>query len=307
MASIKALADQYDWKRVFVIQNFLWMLGLHVLAIVVAPFFFRWDAFLLAWTFTFVSAYSMGIFHHMMLTHDSFRSKKWIMYLGSLLGTLTWRGPFSGPLKYVAMHVVHHEYSDRERDPHSPIHGLFFSFMGWFWRMSPPFLNEAQYLVFVPERIRHDKVLRFMDRHVHGLQAFWGLLCFTIGCIIEFKSGIRAQLLAGFSFVLYGVFVKSMLVIWMADTVDLINHTIGYRNFETQDHSTNSFIMAAVHLGGAISWHNNHHAQADFFSVKARWWEIDVHYRFLQFLSFMGLVWDIKVLDMRKSEVAQQA
>ena len=81
------------------------------------------------------------------------------------------------------------------------------------------------------------------------------------------------------------------------NAVDVINHTIGYRAYETKDHSTNSFIMAAVHLGGAISWHNNHHGHQHYFSVKKNWWEFDVHHQFLKFLSLFGLTWDVLVLD----------
>ncbi len=76
-------------------------------------------------------------------------------------------------------------------------------------------------------------------------------------------------------FMVYGVFVKSFLLIYLANAVDVINHTIGYRSYETEDHSTNSLLMFAFHLGGAISWHNNHHAHQGYFSVKSHWWEVD--------------------------------
>jgi fatty-acid desaturase len=288
-------------KKVFVGKHFLWMLALHILAIGVAPFYFRWDAFLWGWTFVFIQAYSMGIFHHMMLTHDSFQSKRWVKLTGALLGTLSWRGPFSGPLQYVAMHRVHHEYSDTPKDPHTPTDGLFHAFIGWFWRMSPVFLDEKRYLKYVPERLTQDKGLLWIDRNVHFLQFLWGLLSILVGLALNWSAPSSEKLAIAWSFLLYGVCVKSVLVIWMADTVDLINHTIGYRNVETKDQSTNSFIMAAVHLGGAISWHNNHHAHPDYFSVKLRWWEFDVHHAFLRLLQRMGLVWEIRFLESRPS------
>ncbi len=290
-------------ERMYVRKNFWWMLIVHATALFIAPFFFRWDAFLWGWSFVFIFAYSMGIFHHMMFTHDSFQSKRWVRILGALLGTLSWRGPFSGPLMYVAGHTIHHKYSDTFLDPHTPKNGLFHAFLGWYWNMTPVLQDEKKYHNYIEDtRLTSDPALLFIDRNVHLLQFLWALSCFALGTLIEIKGGLRAQLLAGATFVLYGVFVKTVLLIWMADTVDVINHTIGYRNYETQDASTNSFIMAAVHLGGAISWHNNHHAEPNYFSVKKKWWEFDAHYLFLKVLEKFGLVWKIEYLDLSHHE-----
>ena len=71
--------------------------------------------------------------------------------------------------------------------------------------------------------------------------------------------------------------------------------------------STNSFLMAGIHLGGAISWHNNHHAHQEYFTVKKNWWEFDIHHIFLRLLQRFGLVWDIKILDEAKPHAMKVA
>jgi stearoyl-CoA desaturase (delta-9 desaturase) len=53
--------------------------------------------------------------------------------------------------------------------------------------------------------------------------------------------------------------------------------------------------MGIVHLGGAISWHNNHHAHPAYFYVKRKWWEFDAHYMTLRILESLGAVSNIKV------------
>lgn len=276
-------------------RKYLWqVIAMHVLALGVAPFFFTWEAMLFAWVSLCVFAYAMGIFHHMYLTHSSFRARRWVEYAGSLLGTLTWRGPFSGPVQYVAMHRVHHRYSDTDADPHTPTKGTFYALLGWFWNLPYGFSRYELYERHA-EDIAADPVHHFLDKHVDGVQAVWGGVCFLFGGLVG--SGIGFDWLNAFRYVLYGVFVKSFLLIYLANLVDVINHTVGYRSYETHDHSTNSFIMFAVHLGGAISWHNNHHAHPSYFTVRKKWWEVDFHYLFLKCLSVLGLVWDIKVMD----------
>ncbi len=276
-------------RQTFVLSNLIQVLVIHLVAIAIAPFYFTWGALLFAVVTLFLFGYSMGIFHHMYLTHRSFKCARWVEQLGSLFGTLTWRGPFAPPIQYVAMHKIHHAYSDTELDPHTPTKGVFFALMSWFWQMPYGFTRSELYSKYVPE-MANDSWYVFLDRNTNLLQLAWGVLCFLGGWAFgDIENGVR--------FLLYGVFVRALFTLYLINAVDLINHTIGYRSYETKDNSTNSFIMAAVHLGGAISWHNNHHAHQHYFTVKARWWEFDVHHRFLQVLSKFGWVSDIVILD----------
>lgn len=256
---------------------------------VASLFFFTWKALLFAFGSAALFAYSMGIFHHMLLTHWSFDCHPALRRVGGLLGTLTWRGPFSGPVRYAAIHKVHHAFSDTAADPHSPREGLFHAMMGWFWWHSSRFRDFESYAPMV-KRVSQDPWLSWMDRRVLGLQVLWGVVCFVGGWVFgDLENGLR--------YLLFGVFVKTVIVLYAANAVDLINHTVGYRNFDTDDTSTNSLLMFALHLGGAISWHNNHHAHAGYFSVKSRWWEWDAHLLVLRFLSLFGWVSNIAVLD----------
>jgi stearoyl-CoA desaturase (delta-9 desaturase) len=122
-------------ETVFVPVNLIQVIAIHVVALGLAPWLFTWNALLFAFATALIFGYSMGIFHHMYLTHRSFRCKRWLEQAGSFLGTLTWRGPFAPPIKYVAMHKIHHAFADTELDPHTPKKGVFFALMSWFWQM----------------------------------------------------------------------------------------------------------------------------------------------------------------------------
>lgn len=290
-------------QTTFVQENLFQVVLIHVMSLAVAPWLFSGNAFLFAFVTAMLFGYSMGIFHHMYFTHRSFKCKRWIEQTGGLLGTLTWRGPFAAPIRYAAMHKIHHAHADTDLDPHTPEKGFLFALLTWFWNMPYGFTRLELYTQYMPE-MADDRYYLFLDRNVNLLQFFWGAICFVVAGFypLAFGGATAFDWENATRFAVYGVFVRSLLSLYLINAVDLINHTVGYRSYETKDNSTNSFLMASIHLGGAISWHNNHHAHQHYFVVKKNWWEFDVHHRFLQALSLLGLVWDIEILDETKAK-----
>ncbi len=277
----------------------LWQVILiHLVVLGFAPWLFTWGAAGFALGTALLFGYSMGIFHHMYLTHRSFKCAPIVEQLGSILGTLTWRGPFAAPIRYVAMHKIHHAYADTELDPHTPTKGYWFALMSWFWQMPLGFTRLELYSTYVPE-MANDPFHLWLDRNVNFLQFLWGGLCFAAGGLVPFITNATPYFdwENAARFMVYGVFVRAFLSLYLINAVDLVNHTMGYRSYETKDNSTNSFLMASIHLGGAISWHNNHHAHQHYFTVKKNWWEFDVHHVFLMGLEKLGLVSNILILD----------
>jgi len=72
------------------------------------------------------------------------------------------------------------------------------------------------------------------------------------------------------------VFVWAVPVCVTASMMDIstyCNHVVGYRNFDTKDHSKNSLLFGYLMFGEG--WHNNHHANASNHSFQHKWWEFD--------------------------------
>lgn len=293
-------------RTVFHWSNFLQVALTHVVVIALAPWLFTWDALAFAFGAIVVFGYAMGIFHHMLLTHRSFACRPWLEKLGALMGTLTWRGPFAGPVRYVAMHRVHHAYSDTESDPHTPTKGIWHAWLAWFWNIPYGFAAPAQYDTYARDLLKQPFHV-FLDRNVHLLQLSWAAVCFVLGSTTPWALGGQFDAVNGARYMIYGVFVKSLLGWYLINAVDVINHTIGYRSYETDEGSTNSFLMLLLHGGGAVSWHNNHHAHMGYFMVRKNWWEFDLHYWFLRGLQVFGLVGNIKVRDDYRNPVLDDA
>ena len=289
------MSESYT-NRTFHLRYFLQILAVAGISSYLLIFQFNGFAVGLAFAAAALTAYSMGLFHHMQLSHESFKAHPAVIRLGSLLGTLTWRGPMAAPIRYAALHKVHHAHSDQKSDPHSPVNGIFHSFLGWMWNFDPFFARFDSYKTLAP-RLAGDRFIVYFDGHVDRLQAYYGLSVLAVATITAALLSHPKPWTVGLTFSLYLVFLKTAFVLVLANAVDVVNHKVGYRNFKTSDQSSNSAFMGVIHLGGAISWHNNHHAKPAYFSVKARPWEIDMHLLMVRALAFFGLTWDIKTWD----------
>ena len=78
---------------------------------------------------------------HRLLTHRSFKTKRWVRATFAASGSAAIEGPV---ISWVADHRKHHAYADREGDPHSPhvdhgvgwrgaLRGLAHAHVGWLF------------------------------------------------------------------------------------------------------------------------------------------------------------------------------
>ena len=93
--------------------------------------------------------------------------------------------------------------------------------------------------------------------------------------------------LGGWSFVIYGMFLRSVLLWHSTWLINSATHLRGYRNFEVEDGSRNLWWAAILTYGEG--WHNNHHAHPNVAPAGQRWWEIDVTWWAIQTLKTLGL------------------
>ena len=194
--------------------------------------------------------------YHKFFSHKSFTTYKIFQYIMIACGTLSMQGSV---LFWVSVHRgIHHRFSDTEKDIHSPIHGLLYSYMLWHNDLDPKTAN----LLYARDLLKY-KIMYF--QHEHYKKIFWSML------LLSFLISHELCL---------GVMVPACLLAFHQDNlVNILGHSpkYGYRNYETKDFSTNNFITGLLCWGQG--WHNNHHAhpqKANFGGVK--WWEFDPAY-----------------------------
>lgn len=210
--------------------------------------------FLVIWFF--IGIIGNGVAGHRYFAHGQFKTSipiKWILGFLSTLGAI-------GPIHYwIIQHKTHHIKADKEGDPHDPSRGVFYAFYTWTF---PQGANEKEYM---KERfakrlainMSKDNFYLFFQKHHYTIIYIFCLLLFLIDPI----------LLSLYALAYCIDFLRLGLVNYFC-------HGYGYRNHNTNDKSTNNFIIGMLTFG--FGWHNNHHANPGKLILTERWWEIDI-------------------------------
>ncbi len=252
-----------DWVAV------VFFTTVHLLALS-APWFFSWSALgamlFLHWLFG-----SIGIClgYHRLLSHRSFQVPQWLEYLIALIGAAALQG---GPIFWVAGHRLHHAYTeDEDKDPYSARRGFWWSHMLWIFYPRSEFFKYEDYKRFAPDLVR-DPFYRWLNRNFLLLQLPVALILYALG---------------GWSFVIYGVVLRAVLLWHTTWMINSVTHMWGYRTFTTEDNSCNLWWAAIFTYGEG--WHNNHHAYPNVAKAGWRWWEIDMTWWVIWLLKQVGL------------------
>jgi stearoyl-CoA desaturase (delta-9 desaturase) len=258
-----------DWTVIFFI------LAVHIVAIFAFfPGNFSWAAVGLTVFLHWVTG-GLGITlgYHRLVTHRSFQTPKWLEYFLVFCGTLACQG---GVIDWVGMHRLHHLHSDQDNDPHDSNKGFLWSHIAWMLYDIP----QKQEVPRFTKDIAEDPFYQFMQKYFIPIQVAFGLVLYLLG---------------GWSFVLWGIFVRLVAVYHCTWLVNSATHQFGYRTYDAGDRSTNCWWVALLVYGEG--WHNNHHA----FQYSARhgmeWWEIDLTWMTIKFLEALGLAKNIKLVE----------
>ncbi|WP_072622813.1 acyl-CoA desaturase [Spirulina major] len=209
---------------------------------------------------------------HRLVSHRSFKAPKWLEYFFVFCGTLACQG---GVIQWVGLHRYHHLYSDKSRDPHDSSRGFFWSHMGWmFYRVE----MEPE-VPRITKDIKDDPVYQFLHNYFVPIQAVLGLVLYALG---------------GWPFVVWGIFVRLIVVMHCTWFVNSATHMFGYRTFDSDDKSRNCWWVALVTYGEG--WHNNHHAYQYSAQHGIKWWELDLTWAIIRMLRFLGLATDVKLI-----------
>ena len=240
-----------------------------------APFTFTWSAFWVFIVLQFVTGlFGITLCFHRLLAHRSFQVPKWLEYVLTVCGCLALQG---GPTKWVSTHRVHHAYSDRPSDPHSPNRGFWWAHVLWLFPYDDLVDNPDKYLRFAPD-LAGDPVQRFLERATPYLSVVLGIVLFALG---------------GLPWLIWGLFLRTTFVYHTTWLVNSASHIWGYQTYDTNEGSTNNWWVAALAYGEG--WHNNHHAFLHSAAHGLRWWEFDLTYMVIRTLAWLKLITRVRL------------
>lgn len=204
----------------------------------------------------------MTLTFHRLLVHKSWKTPKYIEYIGTFFGTIGLQG---SSLAWTCAHRLHHTKADKPGDPHSP-------FILGFWRSH--FLS-----MFSPIRIKdspviHSKFHIFMHRYYFHINLLYGFFLLLLGNI----------------YALLHFWLVPAFILWHAgNIVNSFGHSrwFGYRSFDTPDNSVNNPIMGLLMWGEG--WHNNHHRFQNNSNFGKKWWEVDIGYFCIKLINMLHM------------------
>ena len=175
--------------------------------------------------------------------------------------------------EWVAIHRKHHAKCDTVDDPHSPvIHGHW-----GVLRFGVDMYRKESKNLDTLERYGHGTPNDWVERNVYSKYTWQGM---GVSLVVFF---------ALFGFV--GLSMWCIQLIWIPITAaGIINgtgHHWGYRNYSTEDASTN-IVPWGIIIGGE-ELHNNHHAFGASARFSHRWYEFDIGWIYICALSALGL------------------
>lgn len=184
--------------------------------------------------------------------------------------------------EWVAVHRKHHAHCEVDGDPHSPV----------IFGLKRVVLEGAElYMAAARDSETLDKYGKgtpddWLERNIYGRFTYTGIWILVAFDLIVF--GVPGIILIALQL--------AAMPMLAAGVINGVCHAKGYRNFDTNDASTNLWPIGLFVAGEEL--HNNHHAFPTSARFSLRPHEIDMGWLHLKALSWLGLA--------RIKRVAQQ-
>ena len=277
--------------------------GVHLASLLaLVGWFFSWTGVVLAVGGCYVfGTLGINLGFHRLFSHRSYKCPLWVERVLAILGVCCLQ---KSPAQFVVCHRAHHQFEDAEGDPHSPREGFFWGHMNWVFALDREFDNIDTYERYARDMFRDPFYLRiernFLWLWIYVAHAvlFW-LAGFCCGWLLPAGSPTQGLEL-GSSLLVWGVFLRTVLVWHITWIVNSAGHIWGYRTYVTRGDSRNNLLLGLLSNGDG--WHNNHHADPRAASHGHQWWEFDVSYQTLRVMRLLGLAWDLIPVRVGKSK-----
>lgn len=265
--------------------NLIFLIVAHAGA-VAALFFWSWPAVITAIVLYWVGgSLGIGMGFHRLLTHRGYKVPKAVEYFLAICGTLALEG---GPIQWVVTHRIHHAHADRAGDPHTPRDGGWWAHIGWILWGTAQNHDAATMARYAPDLMK-DPFYRVLNNFYYIPLLIVGVMLFVFG---------------GWGVMLWGVFLRLVIMLHATWLVNSATHLWGRTRFETSDDSRNSWWVALLTFGEG--WHNNHHAHPTSARHGLHWYEIDINWLGIRALQLLGLAHGIKRLHFNRAASAWQ-
>ena len=229
-----------------------------------------WGYVLVALGVTHVTIVSVTVFLHRCQAHRALdlhpvASHFFRFWLWMTTGMVT--------KEWAAIHRKHHAKCETAEDPHSPqVLGL----RKVLFQGTELYRRESRNVETL-DRYGHGTPDDWLERNLYTGHSMLGIgLMMVIGIVLFGPIGITIWAVQ-----------MAWIPFWAAGVINGIGHFWGYRNWTTEDASTN-IVPWGIIIGGE-ELHNNHHAYATSAKLSNKWYEFDLGWMYIRLLEAFGL------------------
>jgi len=228
--------------------------------------------FIISYIFFVLWAWLQNTYLHRSLSHKQLEFHPIMVQIIKIVAWMSQRRYYTDWGKvWVAVHRMHHAYTDTDKDPHSPHHK---SFTDILFLKRRRLTNEEIESWTKDVKITVTKLDKLMEKLPIGPVVFLVIMVSLfswIGFLIWLACINSHYLITSFNYVTHGKIP-------------------GYTNSPNakSDKSKNIPYLVFAYLGEDL--HANHHKWPTSANMAVRWWEVDFGYWILKFLSLFGLV-----------------
>lgn len=241
---------------------------------------------------------------HRAFSHNTFHGPPIVYNVLAFLYLLSFDRCGQPLLSWIVQHRMHHQHTDTDKDPHSPIHGFWWAFCGHHIFRNEEHWNEKIYMA--ENNFRDEKYHVFFAKIANSyfwmwatqliLVVFWSAIGFYIG---GFKKAI--------DFVVWFVFIRFVISQTLHGFLDTFNHgcpwplSLIQDTYGTKTRAINQFVLWLLQ-GGNETTHNRHHAWPNIAGQKTTWkfWEQDADAIIMWILEKYGIIKNCKWLSEKE-------
>jgi len=229
-----------------------------------------WGYIVLAFALTHVTIAAVTIFLHRTQAHRGLELNPVISHFFRFWLWLT-----TGMVtkEWVAIHRKHHAFVETPDDPHSPqtrgIRTVLLQGTELYRAEAKNQETLEKYGAGTPDD--------WLERNVYSRFSWEGVGLMLVLNVLLFGP--------------IGLSIWAIQMMWIpvtaAGIINGLGHFWGYRNFSTEDASTN-IIPWGIVIGGE-ELHNNHHAYGTSAKLSSQWYELDLGWAYIRGLEMLGL------------------
>src|ERR1700674_472233 len=247
-----------------------------------------WDYIVVTLVLTHISIAAVTIFLH---RHQAHRGLELHPVMSHFFRLWLWLTTGMVTKEWVAIHRKHHARCETPEDPHSPqADGI----KKVFWEGSELYRSESKNSETI-EKYGRGTPDDWIERNVYSKYQWQGVGLMMVADVLLFGP--------------IGLSIWAIQMLWIpvtaAGIINGIGHYWGYRNFASEDASTNILPWGII-IGGE-ELHDNHHASGTSAKLSNRWYEFDIGWLYIRTMETLRLAKVLRVAPKVRMDAGKVA